>query len=103
MIKIDDRYVITADAWGATLKKIIKPDDADEALLKRFGIERSTRDKIRIVGHYVTLEAALKGYMQERYNDAARSDVEYTLSEILEMSEAIKKVIDDLAEKIERS
>lgn len=68
MIKIDDRYVITADAWGATLKKIIKPDDADEALLKRFGIERSTKDKIRIVGHYVTLEGALKGYMQERYN-----------------------------------
>lgn len=41
--------------------------------------------------------------MQERYNDAARSDVEYTLAEILEMSEAIKKVIDDLAEKIERN
>ena len=66
MIKLDDRYAITADNYNFILTYTVKPEDADEALLARMGKERATEDRIKPLSYHNDLSGALTAYVKAK-------------------------------------
>lgn len=62
MIELDDRYVITYDKYNLILNRIIKPEDADEALLQRLGKQRAKKDRLEPIGYFSNIEDLLLAY-----------------------------------------
>lgn len=94
MLTLDDRYVITADSCNVVLNYVVKPEDADAAVLARMGRERATEDKLKPVGYYSDVSGALAAYIKTK----TRGAIAHNEVESLQDLRALLRDLTDIAE-----
>ena len=90
MIRLDERYTITADRYNVILNYVIKPEDADDDVLERLGKERSCEERLKPLGYFSDLSGALRAYV----NTKLRRSIAETHAESVQ---DLKKLIQDLS------
>lgn len=89
MIKIDDRYVITADPYSYTLNYLIKPEDANEEILRRFGKGRAKKDRLKPLGYFCSISDALKYYVDHCSRKSVEKEEVNSIEEYIQLIEKL--------------